>query len=755
MTTVDTGLTELRNVARALRGRIETLDPSSLAWALLWQADELHPWTEQAQACWERLPQPQSGHRDGPTTAEDCWRLHHLAVLHHARAYDAENATPRRQAEALRHWEKALEYWARLHRCPTFWDALRQHLDDATGKQVPPEVVDAVRERLPDDLLAVHTALAAEYRSDDPPAAAAHMRLVTQSDFPADSIAAARRGLVADLDNTTAQEIQRVRFGTAFDYVVEWLTIDPANPWLLRNLLYVTDSWARFIFRQPGWFSPMDSLLDRTEQILKTARAKLGGLPAILAGELARYEFWRGFRIWWELPDDFTASPPDKLQSQLRSAEVAVSHLRKAIDLDPSVRLEYYYEGELKLAKVLTSRAELKLLLGWDPREVNQDLAEARQYRPDLPEALKLLARLRSIRPDLGLEEELSKPNAPRKSELEGDSVEGDGADPNQMIDEQRDDGLSASELVDRGKAYLRGKRLDEALNHFNRAIELKPDYAAAIAGRGETYQDMNRLDESLADLNRAVDLRPDNTTFISHRAGTYRRMKRYDLALADCNRAVNLEPDTAWIIAARGQIYRIRDRFDEALADLNRAIELRPSYAWAIGQRGATYQDLNRFDEALADLTRSIDLDPNDAWHFLRRGEALLTLECFDEALIDLDHVMDIYSRETYPNPNLAYTLARRGETCRMLNRYDDALADLTRAIELVPDYLWALASRGEAYRAQGSYQEALGDLTRAIDGDPNYRWAIARRGQTYRDMNLPEQAQADLDRVADLERS
>ena len=52
--------------------------------------------------------------------------------------------------------------------------------------------------------------------------------------------------------------------------------------------------------------------------------------------------------------------------------------------------------------------------------------------------------------------------------------------------------------------------RYEEALADFNRAIDLDPSYAWALANRGETYRRMERYEEALADLTRAIDLNPE-----------------------------------------------------------------------------------------------------------------------------------------------------------------------------------------------------------------------------------------------------
>jgi tetratricopeptide (TPR) repeat protein len=119
-------------------------------------------------------------------------------------------------------------------------------------------------------------------------------------------------------------------------------------------------------------------------------------------------------------------------------------------------------------------------------------------------------------------------------------------------------------------------------LADFNRAIELNPGYAWAIARRGDTYRLMERYDEALADLNRALELNPGREWAIASRGHTYLEMKRYDEALADLNRAIELNPGNASALAGRGATYRVMKRYDEALADLNRAVDLNPGNAWA-----------------------------------------------------------------------------------------------------------------------------------------------------------------------------
>jgi len=66
-------------------------------------------------------------------------------------------------------------------------------------------------------------------------------------------------------------------------------------------------------------------------------------------------------------------------------------------------------------------------------------------------------------------------------------------------------------------------KRYDDALADLNRAIELNPEYAWAIAHRGRTYQAMKRYDDALADLNRAIELDPSDDDYAATRLEIHR----------------------------------------------------------------------------------------------------------------------------------------------------------------------------------------------------------------------------------------
>ncbi|MEI1375733.1 tetratricopeptide repeat protein [Nostoc sp. UHCC 0926] len=273
-------------------------------------------------------------------------------------------------------------------------------------------------------------------------------------------------------------------------------------------------------------------------------------------------------------------------------------------------------------------------------------------------------------------------------------------------------------------------------LQNFRIEVKWQP---IALGWRGQTYRLMERYPEALQDFDRAIELDPKYDWAIAHRGDTYRIMRRYAEALQDFDRAIELNPKYNWAIALRGYTYHSMKRYPEALQDIDRAIELNPKLDWSIAHRGGTYRSMKRYPEALEDFDRAIELNPKLDWAIAGRGQTFYFMKRYTEALEDFDRAIEL-------NPKLDWVIASRGETYRSMKRYPEALEDFDRAIELGPKYKWAIAHRGQTYLMLKLYNEALADFNRAIDLDSDSNWYLYNRALAYQALNQPDKAWADL---------
>ena len=68
---------------------------------------------------------------------------------------------------------------------------------------------------------------------------------------------------------------------------------------------------------------------------------------------------------------------------------------------------------------------------------------------------------------------------------------------------------------------------LTGALLNYNRAIELKPDYASAFNNRGNVKYKLGNLNGALLDYNRALELKPDDARAKQNKEWLLEQMKR------------------------------------------------------------------------------------------------------------------------------------------------------------------------------------------------------------------------------------
>lgn len=125
-----------------------------------------------------------------------------------------------------------------------------------------------------------------------------------------------------------------------------------------------------------------------------------------------------------------------------------------------------------------------------------------------------------------------------------------------------------------RGIAYERLKKWEQAEPNFRRALELNPEQPQVLNYLGYSWVDMNRnLEEGLDMIRRAVELRPDDGYVVDSLGWAYYRMGRFDEAVTELERAVQLRAGDATINDHLGDAYWRVGRKLEAVYQWNRAL--------------------------------------------------------------------------------------------------------------------------------------------------------------------------------------
>ncbi len=193
---------------------------------------------------------------------------------------------------------------------------------------------------------------------------------------------------------------------------------------------------------------------------------------------------------------------------------------------------------------------------------------------------------------------------------------------------------VEAYELCARGRAFVlrRGPAILSALECFERAIALAPDYAVAYAGLGETCRVFAQynfgsvadvIPKARAALERALELDPENADAMGtlaiialmYDADHVAARRLWERALA----LNTILSDVRGMYGVWGLILTERDDV-RGLAELARMVRDDPLSALCAGVHAVGLGLTGRFREAVGEAERAVALDPSSyASHYLR----------------------------------------------------------------------------------------------------------------------------------------
>ncbi|MFM6542705.1 MAG: tetratricopeptide repeat protein [Microcystis panniformis] len=114
----------------------------------------------------------------------------------------------------------------------------------------------------------------------------------------------------------------------------------------------------------------------------------------------------------------------------------------------------------------------------------------------------------------------------------------------------------TAQDFLDQGVKQLQQGNLEAAINNFNEAIRLNPNYAQAYGNRGIVYSRLQQYEKALADYNQYIRFNPNSAEAYYNRATLYDKLGDYQKAIADYDRAIRLNPNFSQAISNREIAY-------------------------------------------------------------------------------------------------------------------------------------------------------------------------------------------------------
>ncbi len=330
------------------------------------------------------------------------------------------------------------------------------------------------------------------------------------------------------------------------------------------------------------------------------------------------------------------------------------------------------------------------------------------------------------------------------------------------------------------GRMKLNAEDYKEAINDFDKAIQLNPNLAIFYSVRGAAKFGLGNAEGAIADFEKGLKLADgisdetylmlgtvkltvgDYENAITHfdkairltpkfvgayhaRAFAKFKLNDYESAIIDLDKTIEIDPTDASLYKSRaiiktafgeseakqGKTKTARHLYEQAIEELTHAINIDTESHSFYGDRGwvmyifAEFETLKGnikkarklYKASINDCTRFIQQNPNVEDVYLTRSLANIALEDFKGAIKDYDRLLQICSKS-----DKDYYYYQRGLAKKTLGNYKGAIADFDECIRLSPEEA-ALAyyERGLAKEALGQREAAESDFETAKKLDPN----------------------------------
>ena len=265
------------------------------------------------------------------------------------------------------------------------------------------------------------------------------------------------------------------------------------------------------------------------------------------------------------------------------------------------------------------------------------------------------------------------------------------------------------------GNALLQKGDVDGAIVHFQKALEIKPDYAEAQNNLGIALLRKGNVDEAIIHYQKALEIKPDHAEAHYDLGNTLLQKGRVDEAIVHYQKALEIKPDHAETHYNLGNALLQKGSVDEAIVHYQKALGIKPDYAEAHNNLGSALNSQGRFNEAMVHFQKALGIKPGYAEAHYNLGNALLRKGSMDEAIAHYQKALEIKPDYAEAQNNLARVLATSSQAS--LRNGNKAVILAQQANQLTggenPVILSTLAT---AYAEAGRFPEAVETAQRAL---------------------------------------
>jgi len=239
--------------------------------------------------------------------------------------------------------------------------------------------------------------------------------------------------------------------------------------------------------------------------------------------------------------------------------------------------------------------------------------------------------------------------------------------------------------------------------------------------GLGECLANRGRLDEAIDQFQKALNIAPGYPEIKTNLILALTKKGRTDEAIPYLQTLLKEDPNNAQAHYNLGNALQKKGDSQGAITAYEKALSIQARYPAAHYSLGIALDRNGQTDEAIAHYQEAVKEQPNYPQAYCSLGNDLLQKARVDDAIAAYEQALK--SRPTYPEVenNIGLALVQKGRPSEAIAHWQNALAGQSDSVDTLNNLAWILATFPESWIRNRKQALAFAERANQLSGDNN----------------------------------
>ena len=287
------------------------------------------------------------------------------------------------------------------------------------------------------------------------------------------------------------------------------------------------------------------------------------------------------------------------------------------------------------------------------------------------------------------------------------------------------------------GLYYVSLEEKNIALDYFDKAIILDPDFLDAYLRKGNCYHRLKRYTESIDCFDFVISRKPEYLNGIAYfnKGNSLKEIKRLDEAIECYQKAIKYQKkedgDYYYNLALCQFISR---KINSALESIEKSIQVKGTWKNYYLKGIILKKGKKDFNEMIGIFNKSLELNKEFCDNYYNKAYLFFNNKKNEEALINIQIAIEKYDskkKNSLENYDISDFYYLQGLIYRRLRNLDEALKSFDKAIEIRKNFSECYYEKGAIYLDKKNFKKCLDLQDEAIKCDNQNHFAYFKKAE------------------------